>query len=82
MKMNFHRKHLAKCLKGSNDPFEALRIDLLHPKSRRTTNIKRSFIVCYCGGITYIELSYSVVSNSVAQWTGAHQAPLSMGFPR
>ena len=32
MEMSFHRKHLAKCLKGNNDPFEALRIDLLHDK--------------------------------------------------
>ena len=27
-------------------------------------------------------LSCSVVSNSAAAWTAAHQAPLSMGFPR
>ena len=30
--MSFHRKHLAKYLKGKNDPFEALTIDLLHFK--------------------------------------------------
>ena len=27
-------------------------------------------------------LSHSVVSNSTAPWTIAHQAPLSMGFSR
>ena len=49
MEMSFHQKHLAKCLKGNNDPFEALTIDLLHPKSRWTINTKCSFIVCYLG---------------------------------
>ena len=27
-------------------------------------------------------ISHSVLSNSVIPWTVAHQAPLSMGFPR
>ena len=29
-----------------------------------------------------VSVSHSVVSNSVTPWTVAHQAPLSMGFPR
>ena len=33
-------------------------------------------------GITHPVLSQSVMSDSAAQWTGAHQAPLSMAFPR
>ena len=30
----------------------------------------------------YLCVSYSVVSDSATQWTVAHQAPLSMGWPR
>ena len=29
-----------------------------------------------------VQFSHSVMSNSATPWTVAHQAPLSMGFPR
>ena len=32
--------------------------------------------------ITVLSISRSAVSDSVTSWTVAHQAPLSMGFPR
>ena len=38
--------------------------------------------VCVCVCVCVCTHTLSVMSDSVAPWTVAHQAPLSMGFPR
>ena len=56
MRMSFHPKHLAKCLKENNDPFEAIKIDLLHLKCRLTINTKCTVLLWVTKGVSWYHI--------------------------
>ena len=70
------------CLPPERDA--GVRIDSVGERSTfhcKLFDILNLFTTCYLF-LRIISVSCSVVSDSATSWTVAHQAPLSMGFPR
>ena len=53
---------------------------VLEPKKIKSLTV--TFFFFFSDSFSLGVLSRSVMSDSVIPWTGTHQSPLSMGFPR